>query len=171
MDEDDVLTEHEEEKISYLLATKYNPPIIHPKCVMGAQIAGIASMELAQFNVGRRLGINPFVTITNISGKRAWVVLSPAPIVSIGSVGIDNVANISFSTTGDYKCQQFLLPNHKTGDYELDTSQIYYTVFFDCDGIWKTPFKNRKINTRKYNINLLERHIENSIDSLSLPTL
>jgi len=62
-----------------------------------------------------------------------------------------------------------LLRNNKTDDYELDTSQIYYSVFFDCDGKWKTPFKNRKINTRKYNINLLERHVVDSIDSSEVP--
>ncbi len=167
MEDDDVLTEMEEEKINYLLSTKYSSPIIQAKCA----VAGLASLQLADFSFERRFGLNPHVTITNISGKKAWVILSPAPIVSVGSVGVDNIANISFSTTGDYKCQQFLLANHQTSDYELDTSQIYYSVFFDCDGTWKTPFKNRKINTRKYNINLLERHVENSMDSSALPTL
>jgi hypothetical protein len=85
--------------------------------------------------------------------------------------GVDKIANISFSTTGDYQCQQLLIVPHKSVEYELDTSQIYYSVFFDCDGIWKTPFKNRRINTRKYDINLLERHVDISVDSSTLPTL
>ena len=168
MEDDDVLTEKEEEKISYLLATKYSSPVIQAKC---APLAGLASLQLADFTFERRLGLNPHVTITNISGKKSWVILSPAPILTIESIGIDKIGSISFSTTGDYQCQQFLLSNHQTSDYDLDTSQIYYSVFFDCDGIWKTPFKNRKINTRKYNINLLERHVENSIDSSTLPIL
>lgn len=166
MDDDDVLTEQEEEKISYLLATKYASPVIQAKCMA---VAGMASFEPARFTFERRLGINPHVTITNISGKNAWVILAPAPIVSVESMGIDKIGNISFSTTGDYKCQQLLLRNNKSDDYELDTSQIYYSVFFDCDGKWKTPFKNRKINTRKYNINLLERHVVDSIDSSDVP--
>jgi hypothetical protein len=161
--DDDVLTEQEEEKISYLLATKYASPVIQAKCV------GIASLEPVKFTFGRGLGFNPHVTITNISGKNAWVILAPAPILSVESIGIDKIGNISFSTTGDYKCQQLLLRNNKTEDYELDTSQIYYSVFFDFEGTWKTPFKNRKINTRKYNINLLERHVVDSIDPPEIP--
>jgi hypothetical protein len=166
MDDDDILTEQEEEKINYLLATKYAPPVIQAKCMA---VAGMASFEPVKFTFGRGLGFNPHVTITNISGKNAWVILAPAPIISVESIGIDKIGNISFSTTGDYKCQQILLRNNKTDDYELDTSQIYYSVFFDCDGTWKTPFKNRKINTRKYNINLLERHVVDSIDSSEVP--
>jgi hypothetical protein len=114
--------------------------------------------------------MNPVVTIHNISGKDAWVILAPAPISSVSGIGVDKIANISWSTSGEYKCQQFLLRNNKRGVYELDVSQIYYTVFFECDGTWKTPFKNRKINTRKYNINLLERHVVDSIDSLDVPS-
>lgn len=182
MEEDDVLTEQEEEKISYLLATKYSSPVIQAKCVPipsviatamasipTVSIAGALSLEPAKFTFERRLGLHPVVTINNISGKNAWVILAPAPIVSVSGIGIDNIANISLSTTGDYKCQQFLMRNNKSEDYDLDTSQLYYTVFFDCDGKWKTPFKDRRINTRKYNINLLERHVVDSIDSSEVP--
>jgi len=81
-------------------------------------------------------------------------------------MGIDK---LSISITGEYKCQQFLISPNQSSEYDLDTSQIYYSVFFEFD-VWKTPFKNRKLNTRKYNINLLERHVENSVDSALLPT-
>jgi len=157
MDDDDVLTEHEEEKINYLRETSRTKP------------PAALSLEPVDFTFGRRLGLNPMVTINNISGKNAWVILAPAPIVSVGGIGIDNIANISLSTSGEYKCQQFLLRNNKSHAYKLDTSQLYYTVFFECDGKWKTPFKNRKINTKKYNINLLERHVADSIVSSDVP--
>ena len=161
--EDDVLTEKEEDQIRRL---RIRPLAAVPE-MLAAQ--GALSLEPAQFTFERRLGIRPFVTINNISGKRAWVILAPAPIVSIGSIGIDKIGNITFSTQGDYQCQQILLVNNKSEDYELDTSQIYYSVFFDC-GKWKTPFKNRRINTRKYNINLLERHVVDSIEADSVPS-
>ena len=121
---DDVLTSNEEQQIMGLL----NP------------IASVLSLPLADFTLNRRLGLNPRVTITNISSKKAWVILSPAPILSVGSFGVDHIANISFSTTGDYKCQQLLIVPNKSVEYDLDTSQIYYSVFFDCDGKWKTRF-------------------------------
>ena len=128
-----------------------------------------ASLPKAEFTLQRILGIAPHVTITNASNKKAWVILSPVPIVSISSMGIDKLS-ISFSTSGDYKCQQFLISPNQSAEYELDTSQIYYSVFFDFGDVWKTPFKNRRLNTRKYNINLLERHVENSVDASLLPT-
>ena len=177
MEDEDVLTEQEERLIHELQASK---PKIQARCaeplrslfqapMAAAPIVGALSLEPAHFTFERRLGLNPVVTVNNISGKNAWIVLAPAPIVSVGGIGVDNIANISLSTTGDYKCQQFLLRNNKSDDYDLDTSQLYYTVFFDCDGKWKTPFKNRKINTRKYNINLLERHVTDSIVSSEVP--
>jgi hypothetical protein len=129
----------------------------------------IKSLPLANFTLQRMLGIAPHVTITNASNKKAWVILSPVPIVSISSMSIDKLGSISFSTSGDYQCQQFLISPNKSTEYELDTSQIYYSVFFEFGDVWKTPFKNRRLNTRKYNINLLERHVENSVDASLLP--
>ena len=123
----------------------------------------------AKFSILRYLGFNPVVTVNNISGKKSWIFLSPAPIVSVSSVGLDKVGQISFASSGDYKCQQSSLSNNSSHEFELDNSHIYYTVFFDCDGKWKTPFKNRKINTKKYNINLLERHVNDAVDSDFLP--
>ena len=123
----------------------------------------------AKFSILKCLGFNPNVTVNNISGKKSWIFLSPAPIVSVSSVGLDKVGQVSFASSGDYKCQQSSLSNNSSRDFELDNSQIYYTVFFDCDGKWKTPFKNRKINTKKYNINLLERHVNDAVDADFLP--
>jgi hypothetical protein len=129
-----------------------------------------ASKTHAKFSLLRRIGLNPTVTITNVSGHNAWVILSPAPILSVNSVGVEKVGQISFSSSGEYKCQQSSISNYNCREFELDNSEIYYTVFFNCGGKWKTPFKNRKINTRKYNINLLSRHIEESIDCDFVPS-
>jgi hypothetical protein len=183
--EDDILTVEEEKKIAELVAIKeLNSEKKMEKKVdlslaLGAMMGGNGgfnlgaqlglSKEPAPFSFGRRLGLYPVVTVNNISGKRAWLILSPAPIVGVSSVGLEKVGQISFSTAGDYKCQQSSLSDQRSYDFELDNYQVYYTVFFDCDGKWKTPFKNRKINTKKYNINLLERHVNDSLDANFVP--
>jgi hypothetical protein len=128
------------------------------------------SKTQAKISLLRRVGLNPSVTITNTSGHNAWVILSPAPILSVSSVGVEKIGQISFSSSGEYKCQQSSIANYSSREFDLDNSEIYYTVFFNCSGKWKTPFKNRKINTRKYNINLLGRHVEESIDCDFVPS-
>ena len=119
----------------------------------------------ASFSAARRLGVSPFVTINNISGKNAWVVLSPGPINMISSIGIEKIGKVGFSHIGKYKCQQSVILNNTSSDFELDNSQIYYTVYFDCEGRWLAPFIDKRINTRKYNINLLKRHVEMAYSS------
>lgn len=176
--EDDILTPEEERKICELryqhkdcfAERKVEPTQLNIKSILGGIGAlGAVSQPVADFNFGRRIGLNRVVQINNISGKKAWIILTPSPIMGISSVGIDKLGQISFSTSGEYKCQQSGLSNNSIRDFELDNSQIYYTVFFNCDGKWKTPFKDRKINTRKYDINLLERHVEDSIEIELIP--
>lgn len=192
-EEDDVLTVEEEKKIATLkikskLDTELKKEVdtsINAKMInldfnnIAASVGGLnigdlvkqqaTNWEPANFSVTRRLGLHPVVTVNNISGKKAWVILSPAPIVSISSVGLEKVGQVSLSSIGDYKCQQSAILDNSSREFELDNSQIYYSAFFDCDGKWRTPFKNRKINTRKYNINLLERHVDEAVDSNFIP--
>ena len=175
MDEDeDILTLEEEKKIEGLKVDQkiqaMKQAVIHSHENAMAAIAGMAgSRPHVPFSITRRLGLHPIVTINNISGKKAWVILSPAPISTVSSVGVEKVGQISLSSVGDYKCQQSAISNNTSREFELDNSQIYYSVFFECDGKWKTPFKDRKINTRKYNINLLERHVDDAVDSDFIP--
>lgn len=164
--EDDVLTVEEEQKIERLMleAAQRNMPKMAESVAMAS-----LSREPADFSFSRRLGLDPVVTVHNISGVKAWVILAPAPILGVSSVGVEKLGQISFSTTGDYKCQQASLSDNSRIEFELDNSQIYYSVFFQVGDKWKTPFKNRRINTRKYNINLLERHVADSIDLEVVP--
>ena len=177
-EDDDVLTVEEEKKIAMLKVQAKQEPVFKKEVdnsnakmfnignLVGAAVGGIniadlvkqqaTNWEPADFSVSRRLGLYPVVTINNISGKKAWVILSPAPITSISSVGVEKVGQVGLSSVGDYKCQQSAILDNSSREFELDNSQIYYSAFFECDGKWKTPFKNRRINTRKYNINLLE---------------
>ena len=139
-------------------------------CMVNLMRSAHESKTHAKFSLLRRVGLNPSVLITNMSGRKAWVILSPAPILSVSSVGVEKIGQVSFSSSGEYKCPQSAISDSSCREFELDNSEIYYTVFFNCGGKWKTPFKNRKINTRKYNINLLYRHVEESIDCDFVPT-
>jgi len=193
IEEDDILTIDEEKQIEILKAdaikdiqakaqakaqaNAQEKEVFDPYHFMSAaikmnmRIDAISSKPTPlDFSITRRLGLHPIVTIYNISGKKAWIILSPAPITTVTSVGVEKVGAIGLSSVGDYKCQQSALSNNSTREFELDNSQIYYSVFFDCDGKWRTPFKNRRINTRKYDINLLQRHVDDSIDSDFVPS-
>jgi hypothetical protein len=109
--------------------------------------------------MSRTLGIKPVVTINNISGETAWVIILPAPIFTVSSVGLDKVGQLSFSCNGEYKSQQSPLLDKSSREFELDTNTIYYTVFFECNNKWKLHVQNRKLTARKYDINLLPRHV------------
>jgi hypothetical protein len=124
---------------------------------------GKTRKTLDVFSFFRYIGFNRTITVNNISGKDAWIILSPAPIFSIASFSIDNVGGIQFNNTGNYKCQQSPLKNDSARDFDLDNNQIYYSVFFNCDEVWKVHFKDVKINATKYDINLLERHVNESV--------
>jgi hypothetical protein len=119
----------------------------------------------AQFNILRRMGFDKTININNNSGKDAWVVLSPSPIINISSLGIDKIGNLSTTSIGgEIKCQQFGIKNNSKKEYDLDNTKLYYTVFFNCDGKWKCPYKDRKIDAKIYDINLLPKNVDESID-------
>jgi hypothetical protein len=114
------------------------------------------------------------VTINNISGKNAYVILSPAPIKTIdsGGLGVKDVSiNVTFSDKGDYKPQQLSILNNTRSEYDLDNSQFYYTLFLHIDDKWKQVWENRRINGRKYDINILQRHVLAALDNESLPKI
>lgn len=116
----------------------------------------------APFELQRRVGLNKVVTISNISGKTAYVILTPSKIKTIESVGIgakDVSFNISFTDEGEFLPQQIPILHNTSSEYDLDNSQFYYTLFLHIDNKWLQTWTNRKINGRKYNINILERHV------------
>lgn len=196
--EDEICNEYEEEKIQKLKAERnalklredliYNlKDIQNQNYNYSAASAALGSLPVMSFwdilglnkknyqqeqniPISRKLGLNKYVNVNNISGKNAWIIISPAPIKSISSLGIEQVGNISFQNDGEYKCQESAVMNNSSEEFDLDNSKIYYTAFFNCNNKWKLSYKNRKINTRKMDINLLEKHVENSIDYDFVPT-
>lgn len=141
--------------------------------VAGA-LGGTGTRYISPFDLTRRVGLNKVVTINNISGKNAYVILSPAPIKTIDSAGLgvkDVTLNVTFSDKGDYKSQELSILNNTRSEYDLDNSQFYYTLFLHIDDKWKQVWANRKINGRKYDINILQRHVLAAIDNESLPKI
>jgi hypothetical protein len=59
----------------------------NPANIVGA-LGGAGTRHIAPFDLTRRVGLNKVVTINNISGKNAYVILSPAPIKTIDSGGL-----------------------------------------------------------------------------------
>lgn len=132
------------------------------KILMDANCSNPAAQDQS---VARQLGFKRKIIITNISGFKAWLILSPAPISGVSSIGITKLGQIDFSSVGgQIKCQQSPLLDNSSRKFDLDNNQIYYTVFFDCEGKWKVHFKDRKINAKHHDINLLERHILEAVD-------
>jgi hypothetical protein len=157
---DEVITSEEQIIIDSL--DKPKPFNILSMFGITSAVEAIATKQVAPFNLQRRIGIDKEITITNISGKDAYVILTPAPIKSIETIGIalkEVSFNVTFTEKGEYKPQQLLVLNNTKSDFDLDNSQFYYTLFLHIDNKWKKVWENRRINGEKYNINILERHI------------
>jgi len=112
----------------------------------------------------RRTGMKQEVKITNVSGKKAWIIISPTPIMQLGSLGLDKLGQLSFTHTGEYKSQQSPLLDNSSRTFDLDSSSIYYSVFFECDGKWKIHFQDKKHDACVNDIGILPRHVDEAID-------
>lgn len=124
------------------------------------------------FNLRRRLGFEQIVNIINISGETAWVIITPAPIKSLESLefGFSGLSlKTDFKGTGDYEPQQISIMNNTKFECELDNNVFYFTLFFYIDCKWKQTWKNRKFNGKKYDINILERHVKNATYITDIP--
>ena len=184
-DGDDILTTEEQQKIdsiqkvSLVQTEKYeeHKPFsiwsilnFNPANIVGN---AAATRQLANFDIQRRIGINKVVTINNISGKNAYVILTPAPIKTIETIGLgikDVSFNIDLEEKGDYKSQKLSILNNTRSEYDLDNSQFYYTLYLHINDKWKQVWENRRINGRKYDINILERHVSAANNKDTLPT-
>lgn len=162
----DEFTPDEKVQLYDLLSHKYDEPVQFFKSSL-APMAKSAPMA-AEFSFVRRWGISPMVNVNNVSGHKAWVIISPTPLTRITSIGIENAGSIEFSMVGEYKYQQAPVLNNDICTFTLDTTNIYYTVFFDC-GTWKMSHDNMKLNTSKTDIHLVERHVLAAVDSDFIP--
>jgi hypothetical protein len=134
------------------------------------------TQQNALFDFRRIITMEKYVIINNISGKNAYVILTPAPIKTINSLGlgagvasIDASFNAEFENKGDYKIQKVSIANDTTSRYELDNNEFYCTLFLNIEDHWKKNWDNRRFNGRKYDINILERHANAALEKDNIP--
>lgn len=141
-------------------------------------IAATTGTQIAhpKFDIAKFLYLDKSVIINNISGKNAFVILSPNPIKTVNSIavnagagGIEAGVDISFDNKGDYQSQKISIANNSSSKCCLDNTQFRCTLFLNIDGIWKKSWENRRFDGRKYNINILEKHVEAALNKEDIP--
>jgi len=136
----------------------------------------LQTRQEAPFSVLRSIGIDKVVTINNISGKNAYVILTSAPIKNVKSIGLgagaagfEGSSNMEFEDHGEYKVQKLSIANNTRSEYDLDNSHFYCTLFLNIDDEWKKTWDNRRFNGRKFDINILERHVQVALEKDNIP--
>jgi hypothetical protein len=143
--------------------------------IVGAAAIGTQS-ALPKFDIAKFLYIEKSVNINNISGKNAYVIISSNPIKTVSSVavnagagGVEAGVDIKFEEKGDYEVQKISISNNTSSRCCLDNTQFRCTLFFNIDGIWKRSWENRRFDGRRFNINILEKHVEAALKKGDIP--
>lgn len=134
------------------------------------------TLQDAPFTITRRVGIYKVVTINNISGKDAYIILTRDKIKNVkalgiggGAVGVDCNFNIEFENKEECKPQKLSITNNTRSEYELETSTFHCTLFFNIDGEWKKSWDNRRFNGKIFDINILEKHVTSALPKENIP--
>ena len=90
--------------------------------------------------------------------------MTPAPITRVGKFSIAKLGAIEFVTSGEHKTQQIHILNGSRSEYDLDNSIINITLFLQVDGKWKNVWIDRLFNTRRNDMNILEKHAAAAVD-------
>jgi hypothetical protein len=109
--------------------------------------------------IARRLGFAYELVIYNRTDKDAWVLLAPHKICTFESCGIDKIGSIGLNVIFTPQTQKKLIPKGTSWTAELDTNDVYYSVFYDWGNkVYKSNAQEILHNARKSDINLLPRH-------------
>jgi hypothetical protein len=134
------------------------------------------TLQDAPFNITRRVGMYKVVTINNISGKDAYIILTRDKIknvkalgIGVGAAGVDCNFNIEFENKEDCKPQKLSITNNTRSEYELETTTFHCTLFFNIDGEWKKAWDNRRFNGKIFDINILEKHVKSALTKENIP--
>lgn len=123
----------------------------------------VVSQVAVRGDLLRRLGFSYELTITNNSGKDAWIYLAPHKICTFKGISIEKIGSIELDINFTPRVQKISIPNAQSKNLMLDTNDVYYSVFFDFkDGVYKSNAQDILFNTRKYNLVLLPRHVNAS---------
>ena len=190
--DEDVLTYEEQHKIDSIQLVSldkssknvdYNPFNLFYSYIVGGvklpnaiDAAGARSLQKAPFNITRRVGIYKVVTINNISGKDAYIILTRDKIkdvkalgIGVGAAGVDCNFNIEYDNKEECKPQKLSITNNTRSEYELETSTFHCTLFFNIDGEWRKSWDNRRFNGKLFNINILEKHVISALKKENIP--
>ena len=133
------------------------------------------TLQDAPFNITRRVGIYKVVTINNISGKDAYIILTRDKIkdvkalgIGVGAAGVKCNFNIEYENK-ECNPQKLSITNNTRSEYELETSTFHCTLFFNIDGEWRKSWDNRRFNGKKFNINILEKHVKSALKKENIP--
>jgi len=142
-----------------------------------ADVSQKKTLQDAPFNITRRVvGIYKVVTINNISGKDAYIILTTDKIknvkalgVGVGAAGVECNFNIEFENKEDCKPQKISITNNTRSEYELESTTFHCTLFFNIDGEWKKAWDNRRFNGKIFDINILEKHVKSALTKENIP--
>lgn len=110
------------------------------------------------------------IKVYNNTDTKACVILSPTPIESISSLSIEKIGGVGVTKSGEHKCTKSFISPNSYRKFQLENSQIYYSVLFQECGKWKLHCVDRVVNSVYYNIQLLPRHITESVEIADVPT-
>ena len=134
------------------------------------------TLQDAPFTITRRVGLYKVVTINNISGKDAYLILTTDKIKTVkalaiggGAVGVDCNFSIEFENKEENQPQKISITNNTRSEYELETSKFHCTLFFNIDGVWKKSWDNRRFNGKMFDINILEKHVTSALKKENIP--
>ena len=126
--------------------------------IVGAAAIGTQS-ALPKFDIAKFLYIissNPIKTVSSVA-------------VNAGAGGVEAGVDIKFEEKGDYEVQKISISNNTSSRCCLDNTQFRCTLFFNIDGIWKRSWENRRFDGRRFNINILEKHVEAALKKGDIP--
>jgi hypothetical protein len=102
-----------------------------------------------------RFGFRKNIRISNFSNKKAYVIITPTPIISISTIGVEKLGNIQYEQHGDYQSQELMILPSSVKYFDLQTSKVYISILIEVENCnWLQWRKNRLINsnTTDYNI-------------------
>ena len=114
-----------------------------------------------------RIGFRRNIRISNSSDKKAYVIITPTPIRSISTIGVEKLGNIQYEQHGEYKSEEMMImPGKKDKYFELETNKIYISVLIEVEeNNWKQWRKNRLIDSKTTDYNITKDSSDECIDT------
>ena len=113
-----------------------------------------------------KIGIRRNIRINNSCDKKAYVIITPTPITSITTIGVEKLGNIQYEQHGEYKSEEMMILPGVEKFFELETSKIYISVLIEVEDCkWRQWRKNRLIDSKNIDYNISKDAIEECIDT------